>query len=140
MHAGRLFRQAWLWSAYWRLYPLWNVLRRGAPRSERRRAPGVRGTSRYRLYRRVIEIRDAQLVLRPYAAAVIARLATAIARESGLPPDRVAAVAEAAIIVSALRSRERGPACRHGRMPGDLTGGEPRHQLPAQAARANLVC
>jgi len=30
-----LFRQAWLWSAYWRLYPLWHLLRQAV----RRRRP-----------------------------------------------------------------------------------------------------
>ena len=135
-----LFRQAWLWSAYWRLYPLRNVLRQAVPEIELPSDPGMRWNIRYRLYRRVIEIRDAQLVLRPYAAAVIARLATAIALESGLPPDRVAAVAEAAIIVSALRSRARGPACRHGRTPGDLVGGVSGNDIRAEAAGVILVC
>jgi len=30
-----LFRQAWRWSAYWRLYPLWHLLRQAV----RRRRP-----------------------------------------------------------------------------------------------------
>jgi hypothetical protein len=56
----------------------------------------------------VIEIRDAQLVLRPYSSAAVARLAAAVAQESGLSQDRTAAVAEAATIISALRARGRG--------------------------------
>ena len=110
---ARLFRQAWLWSAYWRLYPLWNLLRQAVPEIELPLDPGMRWNIRYRLHRRVIEIRDAQLILRPYSIRIIVKLATAIAQESGLPPDRAAAVTEAAIIVSALRSRARGWSIRH---------------------------
>jgi hypothetical protein len=79
----------------------------------------MRWNIRYRLHRRVIEIRDAQLILRPYSSAAVAGLAAAMARESALPPDRAAAVAEAAITVSALRSRTRGLVCRHNRIPED---------------------
>ena len=64
---ARLFPQAWLWSAYWRLYPFGYVLRQAVPEIELPAEPGMRGNIRYRLHRRVIEIRDAQLVLRPYA-------------------------------------------------------------------------
>ena len=61
---ARLFRQAWLWSAYWRLFPLWHLLRQAVPEIELPPEPGMRWNIRYRLHRRVIEIRDAQLVLR----------------------------------------------------------------------------
>ena len=42
---ARLFRQAWLWSAYWRLYPLWDVLRQAAPRPSCQPSPECAGTS-----------------------------------------------------------------------------------------------
>jgi len=45
----------------------------------------MRWNIRYRLRRRVIEIRDAQLILRPYSSAAAAGLAAAMARESALP-------------------------------------------------------
>ena len=100
----------------------------------------MRWNIRYRLHRRVIEIRDAQLILRPYSSAAAAGLAAAMARESALPPDRAAAVAEAAITVSALRSRTRGLVCRHNRIPEDHFGAVPGNDIRAEAARLILVC
>jgi hypothetical protein len=87
-----LFRLAWLWSAYWRLYPLWDALRQVIPEIQLPPEPGLRWNIRYRLHRRVIEIRDAELVLRPYATAEVAGQAAATARSSGLRPDRADAV------------------------------------------------
>lgn len=42
---ARLFRQAWLWSAYWRLYPLWDVLQQAVPEIELPAEPRMRWTS-----------------------------------------------------------------------------------------------
>ena len=114
---ARLFRLAWLWSAYWRLYPLWHVMRQAVPEIELPPEAGLRWNIRYRLHRRVIEIRDAQLILWPYSSTAVAELAAAMARESGLPSGRAAAVAEAALIRSALRSRVHCSVCRHNRAP-----------------------
>jgi hypothetical protein len=99
----------------------------------------MRWNIRYRLYRRVIEIRDAQLVLRPYSSAAVAGLAAAMGRESGLPPDRAAAVAEATIIVSALRTRERGWVCRHNRIPENHIGAVLGNDIRTESARLILV-
>ena len=60
-----LSRQGLLWCAYWRLHLLWATLRRAVPQIELPRQPGTRFNVRYRLHRRVIEIRDAQLILKP---------------------------------------------------------------------------
>ena len=136
---ARLFRQAWLWCAYWRLYPLWRLLRQAVPEIELPLDPGMRWNIRYRLHRRVIEIRDALLILRPFSIGVIVRLAAAVARKSCLPPDRVAAVAEAAIIVSALRSRVHGSMCRHNRVSEDYVGVLPGNDVHAEAASLILV-
>jgi hypothetical protein len=105
---ARLFRQVWLWSVYWRLYPLWDALRQAVPEIELPLDPAMRWNIRYRLYRRVIEIRDAQLALRPYASADVAAQAAAAAKAAGLPPDKAAALVEAAVIIDALESRLRG--------------------------------
>jgi len=112
-----LFRQAWLWSAYWRLYPLWDVLRQEVPEIELPAGHGMRWNIRYRLHRRVIEIRDAQLVLRPYEEAEVTGLAAAAAKSADLPPDTAAAVVEAAAIISSLQSRRRNRE-RAARPPG----------------------
>ena len=48
----------------------------------------MRWNIRYRLHRRVIEIRDARLVLRPYAKTEVAGLAADAAKSSGLAPGQ----------------------------------------------------
>lgn len=136
---ARVFRQTWLWVAYWRLHPLWHLLRQAVPEIELPPEPGMRWDIRYRLHRRVIEIRDAQLVLRPYAPSVVAKLVAAIAADSGLSPDRAAAVVEAAVIVSSLRSRARGLVGRHDGVPEDHVGAVPGNDIRAEAARLILV-
>ena len=65
---ARLFRQAWLWSAYWRLYPLWDALEQVIPEIEQPPEPGMRWNVQYRLHRLVIEIRDPQLTRRQVLA------------------------------------------------------------------------
>jgi hypothetical protein len=135
-----LFRLVWLWSAYWRLYPLWDALRQVIPEIQLPPEPGLRWNIRYRLHRRVIEIRDAELVLRPYAMAEVAGQAAATARSSGLRPDRAAAVVEAAIIVSSIHSRLGGSVrCHDGMSPGHA-GAAPGNDVRAEVVRLILVC
>jgi hypothetical protein len=115
------------------------LLREAVPEIELPLEPGMRWNIRYRLHRRVIEIRDAQLVLRPYSAAVVAKLAAAMAQESGLPPDKAAAVVEAAAIVSSLQWHVLGSARRHDNGPDDQIGATPGNDIRAEAARLILV-
>ncbi|MGH3246824.1 MAG: DUF6545 domain-containing protein, partial [Trebonia sp.] len=63
-----------------------------------------------RLHRRVVEIRDAQLVLRPFRDGRAAAEAADAALSAGLPQNERGAVIEAAIIVSALGARRNGAA------------------------------
>lgn len=137
---ARLLRQARLWAAYWRLYPLWDVLRQVVPEVELPAEPGMRWDIRYRLHRRVIEIRDAQLVLRPYAKMEVAGLIAAAANSSGLPPDRAAAVVEAAIIVSSLQSRLCSSPPSHDAISQEHVTAAPRNDIRAEAAALILVC
>jgi hypothetical protein len=137
---ARLSRQAPLWSAYWRLYPLWRLLRQAVPEIELPLEPGMRWNIRYRLHRRVIEIRDAQLVLRPYSAPVVAKLAAAMAQESDLSPDNAAAVVEAAVIVSSLQWHVRGSVRHHDSIPEEHVGAAPSNDIRVEAARLILVC
>ena len=137
---ARLFQNAWLWSAYWRLYPLWNALRQAVPEIELPPEPGMRWNIRYRLHRRVIEIRDAQLVLRPYSSSEVAGLAAAEARESHLAPDRTAVVVEAAVIVSSLHWHVLGSARLNDRLSEAYIGAMPENDIRAEAARLILVC
>ncbi len=89
---------AGLKSGTWRrlreLRPLWAALREAVPEAECAVSGGARLTARSRLYRRVIEIRDAALALRPYQDPAARAAATTAAHE---------------------RWAGRGRPCRHGR-------------------------
>jgi hypothetical protein len=62
----------------------------------------------YRLYRRVIEIRDAQLTLLPYAERAVVDSAKEAARKAGLGGEDIRAVAAAVAISTALLRRSAG--------------------------------
>lgn len=136
---ARLRRRAWRWYAYWRLYPLWAVLRQAIPEIELPPDPAMRQSIRYRLYRRVIEIRDAQLALRPYAEPERVARAAAAARSSGLAEEAVAAVAEAAAVVTSVRSHFRGCPGRAEAPPAGHPGAAPCADVSAEAARLITV-
>jgi hypothetical protein len=135
----RLFRSAWMWSAYWRMYPLWDALRQAIPEIELPPEPGTRWNIPYRLHRRVIEIRDAQLVLKQYLREEIAAQAAAAAKSAGLAPAKVAAVVEAAVIVDSLQSHFRGSAPRHEDIPPEQVSPATRNDIYAEVAKLILV-
>jgi hypothetical protein len=135
----RLFRPAWMWSAYWRLYPLWDALRQEIPEIELPPEPGTRWNIPYRLHRRVIEIRDAQLALKPHSRAEIADQAAAAAKSAGLPPAKAAAVVEAAVIVDSLQSHFRGSSPGLADIPPEQVSGAPGNDIHAEVARLILV-
>lgn len=98
------------WAAWFRLRPLWAMLLDGAPDVRLPPQPGTWLAARYRLHRRVVEIRDAQLVLRPFRDGRAAAEAADAALLAGLSQDERDAVVEAAMIVSALGARRSGAA------------------------------
>ncbi|MCL5108047.1 MAG: hypothetical protein M1401_04130 [Chloroflexi bacterium] len=111
-----------------RLYPLWRDLYRANPQIALIPPSGavcdaltLRGTG-FRLYRRVVEIRDAQLALRPHVDPRAAVHAAALCRESGIVGEEAGTVTEAARLASALRAKEQGRVFgdpeRAPRMPG----------------------
>ena len=63
---------------------------------------------RYRVDRRVIEIRDAELALRAYSPPEVPGCAETAARRAGLDAGEAVAVAEAAVIVTALAAHRDG--------------------------------
>jgi hypothetical protein len=136
---SRLARQAWLWSAYWRLRQLWAVLGQVIPEVTLSRPPGVRLNVRYRVDRRVIEIRDAELALRAYSPPHVPGRAEAAARSAGLDADKAVAVAEAAVIATALAARRDGQPPRLDGTPGEVINAVPGNDLRAEAARLILV-
>lgn len=97
-----------------RLRPLWADLCTVAPEI----APGHGVSSReapltprhvgLRLYRRVIEIRDGQLALRPYVSDDAACRADHLARQEGLDDEQLEATVAACRLVAARRARQRG--------------------------------
>jgi Family of unknown function (DUF6545) len=132
-------RQGRMWGAYWRLHPLWATLSRAAPDVQLPPQPGTRFNARYRLHRRVIEIRDAELALRPYWNREIAGQAADAARSARLPADRRDAVVEAAVIVTALDARLRGAPAPHDGALAEPAGPVPHNDLGAETARLILV-
>jgi len=134
-----LWRQGLLWYAYWRLHPLWATLRQAVPQIELPRQPGTRFNIRYRLHRRVIEIRDAQLILKPYWHADISELATVAARSARLTAERRRAVVEAAVIVTALSARRQGTPARRDRASPEHASAALSNDLHAEAAHLILV-
>jgi len=109
-----------------RLYPLWKTLGRTVPGvllvTPRARIVELFDLRdiHFRLYRRVVEIRDAIVLLKRISDPRAAELATALGRAEGLTADDLEVLVSAAQIMSAL---QRGP-----RPPRDTRRGETDHQ------------
>ncbi|MFF8774473.1 MAB_1171c family putative transporter [Kitasatospora sp. NPDC015120] len=105
-----------------RLGPLWSVLRSELPEielmvPERAFGPaGGRRDIRFALYRRIIEIRDGELALRPHLHPRVAHWVREVARPSG--PEEFAALVEAAAIAAALEAARAGHRFPAGAGPG----------------------
>lgn len=127
--------QCRMWWAWWRLRPLWAAMLQAAPGVQLPSQPGTRYNARYRLHRRVIEIRDAELALRPWWDGRVAAQAEEAARSAGLPPDWDYAVIEAVMIVTALDARLDGARCS----PAGLSVPPPGNDLESETARLLLV-
>lgn len=67
----------------------------------------------FRLCRRVVDIRDAQLALRGYADPRARQLATERSDELGLPDHERGPMIEAAVIASAIQAKQAGDPPRH---------------------------
>lgn len=94
---------------YRTLGPLWRALYRADPAIalDPPTVPDllVLGRVRLRLYRRVIEIRDGLLALRPYRDPGVATTARDRATQAGLHGQHLDAAVEAAVIAAALHAR-----------------------------------
>lgn len=106
------------WSAlsltYYRLYPLWDALSKAfpdialdTPRSWLGRRIPTRNAS-LAVYRRVIEILDARLRLRPFLDEQVADSARGRIEEAGIPTERAHAIVEATILKEALAAHQQG--------------------------------
>jgi hypothetical protein len=110
--------------AYRQLRPLWLALSQAAPEvvldPPNSRRWRIRDLD-FRLYRRIIEIRDSRLALRPYLDQDVATAARQLGQEANLEGDALRATIEASVLAGAVRAKARGrPAQAH---PMDETPG-----------------
>jgi membrane-associated phospholipid phosphatase len=116
--------------SYRRLQPLWQALADAVPGIALAPEPGTDNSGiGYRLYRRVIEIRDGELALRAYRDPAAVARAGRQAHRSGISGRQLAAIIEAAAIASAVTAKATG------RRPGDSTSmilAEPGSDLAAE--------
>jgi hypothetical protein len=106
----------WLvrWISYRALTPLWSALVDAfdmvvlLPHSSILRARAAGFSLEFLLYRRMTEISDALLLLRPYLDPGVADRARGEARSRGLSEEEVDAVVQAASIAAALEARAGG--------------------------------
>jgi hypothetical protein len=109
--------------SYRQLYPLWKALYRAnpeiallRPRSALADALTIRDLD-FRLYRRVVEIRDGTLALRPYFDSRVIEQARELSRTAELSDDERQATIEAASIAAALQARMYDQPARVGTSP-----------------------
>jgi hypothetical protein len=132
--------QGLMWAAWWRLGSLHAALVRAAPEVRLPPEPGTRFNVSFRLNRRVAEIRDGEIALRPYLDGQVTGRAADAARLAGLSADRRDAVIEAAGIAAALAARAGGAPRGDGETAVSSPAGRAlRSDLRAEAARLLLV-
>ncbi|MBP2472855.1 hypothetical protein JOF53_001727 [Crossiella equi] len=114
LDAGRMFGNM---RALWRLWPLWHDLVDDVPHvalsRPRHRVLDLVGTphSTYlKLYRRVIEIRDAMLILRDYVSPDTVVRARAHVTANGVPAEQQQAAVTACWLAAARRAKHHGAA------------------------------
>jgi hypothetical protein len=142
---GGVVRQQYAFAA---LYPLWRDLATVAPATggDHRKTSWVSGgvavrDVRYRLYRRVIDIRDGFLKLRPYLAPTAVEAERARGPAVDLTGHKLRADVEAAAVAAAIRASHRGRPAQSqspgegGRMPGGANLASETEWLLAVAAR-----
>ena len=106
----------WL-AALWRyaqLRPLWAAMHAAMPAIALSSVARQQGGVEFALYRHVIEIRDAQLVLRAHLHPSVSEWAADAARRVGTPASRLAATIEAATIAAAVLAYDAGVSYRAG--------------------------
>ncbi len=94
--------------SYRRLRPLWQAIHAAVPEIVLPPGPSADPRVGYRLYRRVIEIRDGQLALRPYTDPQAVARAESQARRAGVTGADLEATIEAALLATAISARESG--------------------------------
>jgi hypothetical protein len=123
------------------LYPLWSALYRASPeiglspvRSALTDVLTIRDLD-FRLYRRIVEIRDGSLALRQYFEPWVARRAKELSRSAGLSEDECQAVIEAASLAAAMYARKIGLPAHETASSLELSGGDDVSSEAAVLAR-----
>jgi membrane-associated phospholipid phosphatase len=126
----RLLRWASHYRAHRRLYPLWRRLCQVVPEvalvpppSPQRDALTMWNLD-FGLHRRVIEIHDARLALRPYLDPWVADTATELCRRAGLDGDDLRAVVEATSLAAAVHAKAQGRPATQARTVTAVGGGD----------------
>jgi len=112
-----------------RLYPLWRDVCRSAPGIALLPPSSPIGDIfsirdiEFRLYRRVVEIRDGQLALRPYVEPRAAEYARDLCQEKELSAETSERIIEASTLAAALHAQRRGRLARAPHVSSPLAGG-----------------
>ncbi|MGW7022479.1 MAB_1171c family putative transporter [Streptomyces decoyicus] len=93
---------------YRSLHPLWLAMYQELPEIMLPPPASTLSNLNYRLYRRIIEIRDGQIALRPYMNSEVAVRTAKLGREAGLARNELPAVVEAAQLKAALGAKMKG--------------------------------
>lgn len=122
---------AWFrrYRAYRHLYPLWHALYGASPdiallppRPRLTDALTIRDLD-FRLYRRVVEIRDGLLAVRPYRDPEVVTATLARCQTAGLTQEETRLVVEAAALAVALEAKRRGVPRIGGAVSAEVAGG-----------------
>ncbi|MET9297153.1 MAB_1171c family putative transporter [Streptomyces sp. NPDC003077] len=107
---GKPWRRIQMWRLHRGLHPLWAALYEAVPEIQLTAAEGrdAAPDTEFRLYRRVIEIRDGILLLRPHRSEEVRRAAEKNLRALGRQGRDLAAETEAIVLTAALAARADG--------------------------------
>lgn len=94
--------------AYRRIEPLWTALRAAVPGIALDPGRELTGGAEFALYRRVIEIRDGHLALRPHFDPALPARAETAARRAGVPEADLAPTVEAVTLAAAIEAGRDG--------------------------------
>jgi hypothetical protein len=127
------------WLAYQRLQPLWAAVKEAVPGAELPAETGSWAGIRWRLQRRMTEIRAAEQALIPYRREDVAARALAAAQSAVLSPDLEQAFIEATVVLDAATARSRGELPALEPLAADRIRANTHHDLDSEVIRLVLV-
>lgn len=100
------------WLCYRQLHPLWSAVHQAVPQIALQLPRGMRFHLRRRLYRRCIEIRDGELMLRPYCDPAAVHLAMAEVPQVYLGDGALDTKAQVSLLATAIQAKRAGQRAR----------------------------